>query len=45
MGQESEDMTMVLVKKRGNAGRFNLIMMAIILKCRSKKIVSPERKL
>ena len=24
MGQESEDMTMVLVKKRDNAGRFDL---------------------
>ena len=29
MGQESEDMTMVLVKKRDNAGRFYLMMSMI----------------
>ena len=39
MGQESEDMTMVLVKKRDNAGRFYLIMMSVIVKCRRKKMV------
>ena len=39
MGQESEDMTMVLVKKRDNAGRFYLIMMSMIVKCRRMKLV------